>query len=312
MRTRQGAALERQERRPACARRALLRALAGPLVLPMLAACAAASPRRPVRLGVRVPLAAVRLPNGEEGTRLRVAIAGVLSPVRTLETYRGLLAYMEQRLGQRVELVQRPTYIEVNRLLREQDVQVGFVCTLAYVLGQREFGLELLAAPLVDGRPEYFSLLIVPAGSPASSLADLRGARFAFTDPLSNSGRLVPTVQLHRLGTTPQQFFSRTVYTYSHDNSILAVADGLMDAAAVDSLVYEGLVRQQPELGPPVVAPPGLEQARREALRLLLLDMDQDAAGRAVLAALGVERFVAVPDSIYDGVRQMADLEAQT
>ena len=49
----------------------------------------------------------------------------------------------------------------------------------------------------------YYSDLIVPAGSEAHTMADLRGHVFAFTDPISSSGRVYPTYLLQQLGETP-------------------------------------------------------------------------------------------------------------
>ena len=50
------------------------------------------------------------------------------------------------------------------------------------------------------------------------------------------------------LDAKPETFFSRTFFTYSHDNAIRAVADGLTDGAAVDSLVYDFAVERDPGL----------------------------------------------------------------
>ena len=69
---------------------------------------------------------------------------------------------------------------------------------------------------------------------------------FAFTDPDSNTGAMVPRFWLAELGETPESFFSKTIFTYSHDNSILAVAKGLVDAAAVDGHQWEYFERFSP------------------------------------------------------------------
>lgn len=101
----------------------------------------------------------------------------------------------------------------------------------------------------MDGGTVDYSVLIVPADSPARTMADLRGKVFAFTDPMSNTGRTYPTYLVRQLGQTPETFFARTFFTYSHDDAIHAVADGLADGAAVDSLVYDFAVARDPALG---------------------------------------------------------------
>ena len=115
--------------------------------------------------------------------------------------------------------------IFVDTLIEHGEVDLAFVCTSAYVAGHDHFGMELLAAPEVDGQQVYYSVLIVPADSPAQEMIDLQGKVFAFTDPMSHSGRVYPTYLLQQLGTTPEEFFSRTFFTYSHDKAIEAVTE---------------------------------------------------------------------------------------
>ena len=179
--------------------------------------------------------------------------------------------------------------------------------------------MEFLVAPQVNGDTVYYSLLIVGRGVTADSLADLGGATFAFSDPLSNSGRLAPLYQLALLGEDPDSFFGQTIFTYAHDRSIRAVAEGVVAAAAVYSLVYDYLRVTEPALiekvrvierwGPfginPFVVNPRLSSELKAQLRQVFLEMDRDAEGRAILRDLQVDRFTVADDSIYDSVRQM-------
>ena len=253
------------------------------------------------------------------GNPLRMAVAPVLSPAATSELYQRLAAYLGDRLGRPVELVQGRTYAEINDLVKSGDVTLALVCTNPYLQGQEDFGMEFLVAPQVNGDTVYYSLLIVGRGVTADSLADLGGATFAFSDPLSNSGRLAPLYQLALLGEDPDSFFGQTIFTYAHDRSIRAVAEGVVAAAAVDSLVYDYLRVTEPALiekvrvierwGPfginPFVVNPRLSSELKAQLRQVFLEMDRDAEGRAILRDLQVDRFTVADDSIYDSVRQM-------
>lgn len=250
---------------------------------------------------------------------LRVAVAAVTSPQGTVESYRSLLDYLSTRLHRPVELVQRRTYLEINDLVEKGEVDLAFVCTSAYVAGHDRFGMELLAAPQVNGESVYYSLLIVPASSPAKSMDDLRGKVFAFTDPISLSGRMYPTSLVQSLGSTPESFFSSTYFTYSHDEAIQAVANGLADGAAVDSLVYDFAVARDPSLAkkiqvihrsppfgiPPVVVGPKVRPQTKAELQSLILGMADDPQGRAALQAIGVEKFIIIDDSAYNSVRTL-------
>lgn len=282
-------------------------------------------------LGHRLPqadatilLSDIPVPNEDSASRsdpsrVRFAVASVLSPRATLEHYGALATYLSARLGRPVELVQSKTYAETNALVRSGDVSVALVCSGAFVMGRREFGMEALAVPVVDGKVTYQSYLIVPSNSNVRTWKDLRQKTFAFTDPLSNSGRLVPVYMLTKMGETPDSFFKNFIFTYSHDKSIHAVAEGLVEAAAVDSLVYNAIVQQEPSIAKktrivwesplyginPVVVNPGAPPELREELKAILLNMAGDADGREILERLGIDAFVTPDPSAYDSIEAM-------
>jgi phosphonate transport system substrate-binding protein len=289
------------------------------VLVPWLAAC-----QTQALPYVRLSQAGQPLPTLQPGQAsrlpLRLAIAAVISPRATLDTYGPLLDYLSSRLERPVDLIQRSTYAEINELIRRGGADVAFVCGGAFVEGEREFGMQLLVVPQVGGQTTYYSYIIVAGDSPIQSLADLRGHSFAFTDPLSNSGHLSPLWLLNQMGESPETFFSQTTFTYSHDNSIRAVAEHVVDAAAVDSLVYDYVVARDPTYLervriihrsapygiPPVVVHPQIDPALRAELLQVFLDMDDNDEGRAVLQDLRIERFIEGDPAMYESIRQMA------
>lgn len=76
-------------------------------------------------------------------------------------------------------LILKPTYAEINDLVDGQRADVAFVCSLPYVKGNQDFGMELLVIPQMYGETVYYSYLIVPeARAAATNLRDLSGASF--------------------------------------------------------------------------------------------------------------------------------------
>ncbi len=254
-------------------------------------------------------------------TPLRLAVAPMTSPERSLELYQGLADYLGVALDRPASIILRNTYGEVNGLVRCGQCQLAYVCTAAYVDGQRSFGMQALAVPVVRGEATYRSYIVVPDASDAASLLDLRGMRFASADRLSTSGWLFPASTLKREGVDPATFFSQHVITGSHDRSVEAVASGHVDGAAVESLVYDRMVADQPELAervrivaqsdpfgmPPMVVPSGLSPGLRDELRDALTQMHLGEDGQKVLAHMGVDRFVLPDSQAYDGVRELMD-----
>ena len=151
------------------------------------------------------------------------------------------------------------------------------------------------------------------AGSSARNVADLRGARFAYTDPLSLTGYLHPRRLLTDAGTAPEAFFASTFFTHGHDLSIEAVRRGIADAASVDSLVFDYLVqrspgeveglrvidRSRPYPIPPLVVPARVPAEDVVTLREALVSFGQDERGRALLHNLQIERFERPDEEAY-------------
>jgi phosphonate transport system substrate-binding protein len=204
-------------------------------------------------------------------------------------------------------------------MLEKRELEIGFICSGPYVEGHDRYGLEIVAVPVVNGVPTYQSYIIVPHSSPAREFQELRGTRFAFTDPKSNSGKLVPTYMLALMHETPKSFFKKLIYTYGHDKSIKAVTEGLVDGAAVDSLIWNIFLRDHPEIetkariiarspaygSPPLVATPGLDPALKKTIREVLLAMHTDPNGKKILVNMNIDRFVLQPDGAYDSIREM-------
>ena len=250
---------------------------------------------------------------------LRVAVAAMISPKETFIYYRELLNYIGKNSGHSVQLIQRKTYDEVNELFPKGQIDLAFICTGPFAASREKFGFEALATPQVRGQPFYQSYLIVPKDSPYQRFEDLRGRVFAFTDPDSNTGTMVPRFWLAEVGETPESFFSNTIFTYSHDNSILAVAKGLVDGAAVDGHQWEYFQHFTPALtsrtrvirkselygSPPLVASSRLPDDLKTKIREILLAMHQEPDGREILDKLLIDQFLAPREEWYEPVRAM-------
>ncbi len=251
--------------------------------------------------------------------RLRAAVGAMISPQETFESYRKILDYISRELDMDLEFVQRQTYSEVNELLGKGEIDLAFICSGPYVRGEEEHGFRLLASPQVDGSSRYYSYLIVHKDSPYQELEDLRGKTFAFTDPDSNTGRMVPMSWVQEKGSTPEEFFQEIIYTYSHDNSILAVSENLVDGAAVDHLIWEYFDRVDSEITqdtriikksqpfgiPPIVVSPDLDAGKKKRLKEAVLEMHEDESGQEILSELMIERFVPAQDEWYDSIREI-------
>ena len=107
-----------------------------------------------------------------------------------------------------------------------------------------------LVAPVVqirhgNGSLGYRSCLIVHADSDIFSPEDIGGKTFAFNDPNSTSGYLVPmTMFLNAMGINPKQHFSKLTFSGSHEASILAVMHKKVEVASTNLPDIQQLTRE--------------------------------------------------------------------
>jgi phosphonate transport system substrate-binding protein len=231
---------------------------------------------------------------------------------------RQIEGHISARLGRPVQVVKRRTYREVTSLLVAGQLDAAWICGYPFV--QHRDALEILAVPLYRGAPLYRAYLIARQDRAATALADLRGDIHAFSDPDSNSGFLVTGALLADLGTAPGGFFARSFFTYGHRNVIRAVAAGLAQSGSVDGYVWDVMADLEPALvsatrvvqasGPMGFPPfatsrqadPGLTRAIRGAL----LTMPETTDGRAILATLRLDGFVAGSPGLFDGIAALS------
>jgi len=288
------------------------------VLLLVVSACSDEQGKRVVDLSDTVP---VDRP-GEQAAKhdsLRIAVGAMVSPKETLVYYQQLIDLIGAEVGKPVELVQRKTYKEINELLGRGEVDLAFLCSGPYAAAKDNSGFDLLATPEIGGSHFYQAYLIVNEKSDFNKLEDLKGHTFAFTDPDSNTGRLVPAHWLARIGERPDTFFREVIFTYSHDNSIVAVAKNLVDGASVDSLVWDYFRRHDPALTsltriirksdyygiPPLVVSRRLPENIKSPVRELLFSLHTREDGKKILDQLMIDRFVEPQDKWYDSIRLM-------
>ncbi|KAA3612314.1 MAG: phosphate/phosphite/phosphonate ABC transporter substrate-binding protein [Calditrichaeota bacterium] len=251
------------------------------------------------------------------GMPLHLAVASMISPHETLTHYDKLIKYISNKIKHPIKLEQHKTYEEVNSLIELMHIDVAFICSGAYVEAEKKFPIEILAVPVVNGKTTYNAYIIVHEKSSIQNFADLQGKSFAFTDPLSNTGRSYAVKRAVELGHNPNDFFSKIIYTHAHDYSIRAVSQGIAEAATVHSLIFDYLKLRNPDkvknlriieksedFGmPPVVVHAKLDSKIKSELRRIFLTLDKDPEGKRILDQLLVEKYVPGNKVDYSTIR---------
>jgi phosphonate transport system substrate-binding protein len=229
--------------------------------------------------------------------------------------------YLSAKLERPVEFIRRRSYREVMDLLESGELEFAWICGYPFVQKRNPEFLELLAVPTYKGAPLYQSFIIVHRDSPYETLDDLEGKVFAFSDPASNSGFLYPQSVLAARMETSESFFRQTFFTFSHAETVEAVAEQVADGGAVDSYIWEYMkafrpeiaertrvIKRSPKFGfPPLVARLGTEKSVVDRMSAVLIGMASNPQGQAFLEGLMLDGFEIHPPSLFDSIAAMSD-----
>lgn len=166
---------------------------------------------------------------------LRIGISAMESDADVVKRYEPLRLYLQKKLNRPVTLRTTPEYASVIEALKSKQVDIAYFGAAAYAkawLVTQGKVKPILGTLDENGELGYHSIVVVPANSPAQSIADLKGKKLAFADPNSTSGYLAPSFFLAEQGFEPRKFFSYTGFGGSHENSVMAMLNGTYDAAA--------------------------------------------------------------------------------
>ena len=168
-------------------------------------------------------------------TALRIGLIPSEDSQSMIESSQQVLDQLQAKLGMPVKPFVATDYNGVIEALRSKKLDVAYLGPFSYVLASQVADVEAFAVAVTKktGKSAYRSLIVAHADSGLESLADLKGHTFAFVDPSSTSGHLFPKAGIEKAGYQPDELFSRVIFSGSHDASILAVANGKVDAAAV-------------------------------------------------------------------------------
>jgi phosphonate transport system substrate-binding protein len=187
------------------------------LVAALILAALAAVPVTPVPAETKLVMAFV--PSGEAQT--------------ILESGNKLSHLLEVATGYHFESFVATSYAGVIEAMGAGRADIGWLNTFSYVIAHQKYGAEVRLVTVRFGLPYYRAEIIAQASAGVNTLADLKGKRFAFVDPASTSGYLFPLAGLKKAGYDPQKFFGQTIFAGSHNNVVLAVYQGRVDAGAV-------------------------------------------------------------------------------
>lgn len=270
-----------------------------------------------------LPLPILAAPPADWPKELNFGIIPSESSDNVTERFGGLARYLEQELDIPVRLQVATDYAGVIAAMQFKHIDLAYFGPKSYLeAAQRANAEAFVVQVLPDGSKGYHGVIITRKDSPIQSIAAAKGKIFAFTDPNSTSGTLVPTVYfVKELKIQPDKYFSKVMYSGTHEASNLAVKSGKVDLASTSDLdlargngknwnsEQDFRIIWQSELIPnsPMAFRKDIPESLKEALKKAFLAYN-DPEG---MAKLKVGGYAATNDAAYNPIRDQIEVKKQ-
>jgi phosphonate transport system substrate-binding protein len=257
----------------------------------------------------------------EKPKKLIIGLLPTESAPTVMRLNEPLRAQLEATLKLPVEIVVGANYAATSEALRFGRLDIAYLGPVTYILQSKHVGLQPFARPShPEVGPTFQATIIVPAGSKAQKLADLKGGEIAFGDPASTSGTWVPRWQLLHEGLISERDYKLRVLG-AHDAVALAVANGKVAAGGLSKPVFNRLIKEgkidATKVRVLADSPPipeymwtfrdGLDPAFKEEIRKAFIEIKDPAA----LGVFRAEAFIPAVDADVDRVRNwIAQIQA--
>ena len=252
---------------------------------------------------------------------LRVSAIPDEAPTELQRKFKPLGEYLAKETGMQVQFTPVTDYAAVVEGLAARKIDLAWLGGFTFV--QAKLRTNGGVVPIVQRAEDekFTSRFIVPADSPAKTLADLKGKTFAFGSASSTSGHLMPRYFLLQQGINPDADFKTVAYSGAHDATVAFVAAGraeagVLNASVMDKLVESGnanaakvrvLATTPPYYDYNWTVRPGLDPVLTKKLTEAFLKLDPARPEhKEIMALQRASRFVPTRVSNYDGIESAA------
>lgn len=263
-------------------------------------------------------------PLGSEKNPIKISLVPGQNP-KTLEVNGNKIsAFLHKEVGLYFRINVPVNFITVVEALGTKRADLAFMNTFGYLLAHEKNGAQVRLIGIYKGTDVYYGQIIAHVDGP-KKLEDLQGKKFAFVDPASTSGYLLPLKLMNEKKIQPKE----VVFAGRHDSVAQMVYQKRVDAGATYHALPDGgepqdarklLKTQYPDIfkkvqilaktGPipndPVVFRKDFPEDVREQIVVALKKYMQTPEGQEVLEGLyHMDGLRDATDKDYDQVRKV-------
>jgi phosphonate transport system substrate-binding protein len=258
-------------------------------------------------------------------------------PAKKIKAYQPLADYLAVHLSQFGvtvgEVKIAPDQDTMIKWLKDGTVDLYFASPYSAMIMNDQAGAPVILRYWKSGVAEYKSLILVRKDSGIKSLADLKGHVIAFDEPYSTTAYMLPLAYIIQDGLKPTQVISENasvpsdevgyVFAQGQDNVTAWLVTGKVSAGAfsdqdikeipadvMDQLTILVETEKLPRYL--ALARPGMDQTQLEAIKALLVGLDQTPEGPDILKSLKTAKFDELPnpEALLTRMRELYDVIA--
>ena len=231
-----------------------------------------------------------------------------------------LFKHIKKETGYDIEIVPIQSYAALVLAMKTKQVDFAYMGAKLYVDAVARANAKAIVVELNEQKqPGYRSILVTSGKTPShyKHVTDFKGKKFAFVDLNSTSGGLIPSIYFAENNIVPKKFFSRVLFTGSHEAAMMSVRNNKVDLAVTNDLDMMELIRNgrlkeddfrilwKSDLIPgSLYAVSGhTGDAVAKNIQKSLVSFDN----RAVFKKLGIGGFAVTNDAAYDSVRKIIE-----
>ena len=245
--------------------------------------------------------------------------------VRVLEdTSKSLKIYLEANTPYKYKISVPPSFIAVVEAFGTSRADAAGLNTFGYALAHEKYGVEARLTTVRNGEATYRGQFLAKVDGKIKKIEDIQGKKFAYVDPASTSGYVLPLKYLKDRNIKPKD----TVFAMRHDIVVSMIYQGQVDAGATFYVSPVGdkiqdarmLVKTQypdveqkikiialtdPIPNDPVVFRKDLPEEMKARISAALIKFVESPSGKETLQKLsGVTGLIPATDKDYEKTRQ--------
>ncbi|PGG79394.1 phosphate/phosphite/phosphonate ABC transporter substrate-binding protein [Staphylococcus aureus] len=241
---------------------------------------------------------------------------------------------LSKELGIPVKVSVSTNYNTIVEAMKSKKVDVGFLPPTAYTLAHDQKAADLLlqaqrfgvkedgsaSKELVDS---YKSEILVKKDSKIKSLKDLKGKKIALQDVTSTAGYIFPLAMLKNEAGINATKDMKIVNVKGHDQAVISLLNGDVDAAAVFNDARNTVKKDQPNVfkdtrilkltqaipNDTISVRPDMDKDFQEKLKKAFIDIAKSKEGHKIISEVySHEGYTETKDSNFDIVREYEKL----